>query len=92
MANDQLTDAAYQVEPFAPLDILYGHRASMKAETYMAHRCGFTKRVLAYTLASAGFASGVKARPEQYDLWAVGLKSSVENTDRLNQLCKIYMP
>ena len=95
VANDQLTDAAYQsgMGPITPLDILYGHRASMKAgNLYMAHRCGFTKRVLAYTLASAGFASGVKARPEQYDLWAVGLKSSVENTDRLNQLCKIYIP
>ena len=60
VANDQLTDAAYQsgMGPITPLDILYGHRASMKAgNLYMAHRCGFTKRVLAYTLASGGLSA-----------------------------------
>ena len=53
VANDQLTDAAYHsgMGPITPLDILYGHRASMNAgNLYMAHRCGFTKKVLASTL------------------------------------------
>ena len=33
VANDQLTDAAYQsgMGPITPLDILYGHRGAMKA-------------------------------------------------------------
>ena len=95
VANDQLTDAAYQsgMGPITPLDILYGHRASMKAgNLYMAHRCGFTKKVLASTLSVAGFDVGVKARPANYDLWAVGLKPLADNTDRLKQLCKVYFP
>ena len=94
-ANDQLTDAAYQsgMGPITPLDILYGHRASMKAgNLYMAHRCGFTKKVLASTLSAAGFDVGVKARPANYDLWAVGLKPLADNTDRLKQLCEVYFP
>ena len=93
VANDQLTDAAYQsgMGPITPLDILYGHRVSMKAgNLYMAHRCGFTKKVLASTLSVAGFDVGVKARPANYDLWAVGLKPLADNSDRLKQLCKIF--
>ena len=77
VANDHLTDAAYQsaMGPITPLDILYGHCASMRAgNLYMAHRCGFTTKVLASTLSMAGFDAGVKARPDNFDLWAVGLK------------------
>jgi hypothetical protein len=37
--------------PIAPLDILYGHRASMaRGNLFMAHRCGFTQKVLTGTL------------------------------------------
>ena len=95
VANDQLTDAAYQsgMGPITPLDILYGHRGAMKAgNLYMAHRCGFTQKVLASTLALAGFDAGVKARPANYDLWAVGLKTQPHSTDRLEELCSIYFP
>ena len=95
VANDQLTEPAYQsgMGPSAPLDILYGHRGSMKAgNLYMAHRCGFTKKVLAATLSFAGFDNGVKARPEFFDLWSVALKSSGDQTDRLQQLCSMYLP
>ena len=95
VANDQLTDAAYQsgMGPITPLDILYGHRGAMKAgNLYMAHRCGFTQKVLASTLALAGFDAGVKARPANYDLWAVGLKTQPHSTDRLQELCSIYFP
>ena len=95
VANDLLTDPAYQsgMGPITPLDILYGHRASMKAgNLYMAHRCGFTSKVLASTLSLAGFDNGVKARPEVFDLWAVALKSSGNHPDRLQQLCSMYLP
>ena len=44
-----------------------------------------------YTLL-AGFDAGVKARPAHYDLWAVGLKPLSGNSDRLEQLCKSYLP
>ena len=95
VANNQLTEAAYQsaAGPITPLDILYGYRPSLMAgNLYMAHRCGFTKNVLANTLAMAGFDVAAKARSQQYDLWAVGIKSSVPNTERLKQLCAIYFP
>ena len=95
VVDDKLTDPAYQsaMGPITPLDILYGHRGAMKAgNLYMAHRCGFTQKVLASTLALAGFDSGVKARPANYDLWAVGLKTQPHSTDRLEELCSIYFP
>lgn len=74
VASDQLTEPAYQsgAGPISPLDILYGHRASMqRGNLYMAHRCGFTAKVLAGTLQAAGFSAAVKVRPQHFDLWAV---------------------
>ena len=75
VANDQLTEAAYTspAGPIAPIDILYGHRASMQAgNLYMAHRCGFTAKVLTGTLQAAGFAQVASlARPAVFDLWAL---------------------
>jgi predicted SAM-dependent methyltransferase len=88
IADDRLTEPAYSspAGPIAPLDILYGHRQSMLAgNLYMAHRCGFTEKVLSSTLRQAGFALiASKARPHPYyDLWAVALVDSVdENTVR----------
>lgn len=79
IASNQLTKAAYQspAGPIAPLDILYGHRASMqRGNLYMAHRCGFTRDVLNGTLKEAGFASVVTmARTQHFDLWAFASKS-----------------
>lgn len=75
VANDQLTEAAYvsPAGPIAALDILYGHRASMQAgNLYMAHRCGFTEKVLVGTLQAAGFAQTASlCRPAAFDLWAL---------------------
>ena len=64
----------------------------MAGNLYMAHRCGFTKNVLSNTLAMAGFDVAAKVRPQQYDLWALGIKASVPNIERLKQLCAIYFP
>ncbi|WP_223306848.1 class I SAM-dependent methyltransferase [Acidithiobacillus ferrivorans] len=60
VAEDKLTEPAYvsPAGPIAPLDILYGLRSAMAAgNLYMAHRCGFTMRVLMGTLQAAGFKS-----------------------------------
>ena len=76
VADDKLFEAAYDspAGPVAPIDILYGHRKSMAVgNLYMAHRCGFTLRVLSGSLVEAGFAK-VAARRRGYphfDLWAV---------------------
>lgn len=82
IAQDKLTEAAYTspAGPIAPLDILYGHRASMATgNLYMAHRCGFTEKVLVGTLQAAGFAQVASVtRPQMFDLWALGTKETWE--------------
>jgi predicted SAM-dependent methyltransferase len=80
VAQDKLTEAAYTspAGPIAPIDILYGYRVSMaQGNLYMAHRCGFTQRVLTGTLQAAGFVHvAAMSRPAPYfDLWAVASKS-----------------
>ena len=78
VADDRLDEPAYQspAGPITPLDVLYGHRASMRqGNLYMAHRCGFTETVLRKALASSGFAQvATRARPQYFDLWALACK------------------
>jgi predicted SAM-dependent methyltransferase len=93
VANDRLTEPAYQsgLGPIAALDILYGHRASMQqGNLYMAHRCGFTKKVLGATFSAAGFSSAVKSRPFSFDLWALSIKQ--HSTAVLADLARKYLP
>jgi len=82
IAEDKLTEPAYTspAGPIAPIDILYGLRSSMaNGNLYMAHRCGFTQKVLAATLQQSGFkAVATAARGDPYfDLWAVASKAQV---------------
>jgi len=78
VADDLLTEPAYTspAGPIAPIDILYGHRASMAAgNLYMAHRCGFSEKVLVGSLQAAGFQQVASlTRPQVYDLWALATK------------------
>lgn len=95
VAQDKLTDPAYvsPAGPIAPLDILYGHRPPMAAgNLYMAHRCGFTRRVLVATLQAAGF-PGVAdlQRPQHFDLWAVASKSPRDEGE-LRELAGAHFP
>ncbi|WP_157269898.1 class I SAM-dependent methyltransferase [Azohydromonas aeria] len=75
VAEDKLAEPAYRSSagPIAPLDMLYGHRAAMATgNLYMAHRCGFTRKVLGGTLRQAGFgAIALRRRPAAFDLWAL---------------------
>ena len=97
IAEDKLTEAAYTspAGPITPLDILYGHRPAMaRGNLFMAHRCGFTERVLSGTLRSAGFASvGTLARGRApfYDLWALA-SVSARNEDEMRQLAGEHFP
>lgn len=93
VAENKLLDPAYQsrMGPITPLDILYGHRASMQnGNLYMSHRCGFTAKSLAFTLNSEGFASAVQARPQNFDLWAIGAVAHAEES--LLELAAKYFP
>ena len=86
IAEDKLTEAAYTspAGPIAPIDILYGLRSSMaQGNLYMAHRCGFTQKVLTATLQASGFksvASMSRGHP-YFDLWAVGSKAESNEED-----------
>ena len=97
VADDKLTDAAYTspAGPIAPLDILYGHRPQMaQGNLFMAHRCGFTQRVLDGTLRSCGFqmvASMARGRPPFFDLWALASKST-RSEDAMRALAGEHFP
>lgn len=82
IAEDKLTEPAYTspAGPIAPVDILYGHRPAMVAgNLYMAHRCGFTEKVLRGTLQASGFnkiATTKRGHP-YFDLWALATKGDI---------------
>jgi predicted SAM-dependent methyltransferase len=96
IAEDKLTEAAYDAPAgaIAPLDILYGHRPQMaKGNLYMAHRCGFTEKVLRGTLRQGGFGHvGTMARGAPFfDLWAVASKSN-RSEDEMRTLARQHFP
>ena len=80
--------------PIAPLDILYGHRPALAGgNLYMAHRCGFTRKVLVGTLQASGFATiASKARgAPSFDLWALASKSP-RGADEMQTLAAAHFP
>jgi predicted SAM-dependent methyltransferase len=96
VAQDKLTDPAYtsSAGPIAPLDILYGHRPAMaEGNLYMAHRCGFTQKVLTGTLQAAGFAmTAAKRRGHPYyDLWALAILQPMEEVE-MRALARAHFP
>ena len=96
VAEDKLTEPAYTspAGPIAPLDILYGHRPPMaKGNLYMAHRCGFTEKVLVGTLRSSGFATVASRRRTHpnYDLYAVASKQTMSEED-MTVLARAHIP
>jgi len=95
VAQGKLIEPAYHsgMGPISPLDIMYGHRASLaQGNLYMAHRCGFTQKVLAGTLRAAGFSIvGSRARPQVFDLWALASKS-VRTEEEMRSLISLHFP
>lgn len=96
VAEDRLMEPAYMsaAGPIAPIDILYGHRPQIAAgNLFMAHRCGFTRRVLDGVLLAAGFATvGSLGRGAPYfDLWAVASKQE-GNEAELRTLALLHFP
>ena len=97
IAEDQLTATAYlsPAGPITPLDMVYGFRPSLsKGDLYMAHRCGFTRKVLHATLKAAGFGSVVTfARSHQpyFDLWALATQLE-QAPDKLRALASQHFP
>ncbi len=96
IAADKLTDTAYvsPAGPITPLDIVYGHRASVAAGNhYMAHKCGFTKKVLGATLMECGFShAATSERPAPFfDLWCVAIKGPMAEAD-IRELATQHFP
>jgi predicted SAM-dependent methyltransferase len=95
VAEDKLTEPAYvsPAGPVAPIDIFYGHRPAMaQGNLFMAHRCGFTKKVMSATLVSAGFKGvAVIARPQHFDLWVLATKNPMPENE-LRTLAELYFP
>lgn len=95
VADDRLTDTAYEspAGPIAPIDILYGHRRSMAAgNRFMAHHCGFTRKVLVGCLQQAGFRSiAAQARAKHFDLWALASRSE-RNEAEMRALAAEHFP
>ena len=95
IAQDKLIEPAYTspAGPISPLDILYGHRPSLiRGNLFMAHRCGFTQKVLMGTLKASGF-QGVAGmqRPAHFDLFAVATKSEMDD-EALRELARAHFP
>ena len=87
VVNDKLTEPLYQsgMGPISPIDIIYGHRSSISSGNhYMAHKGGFTAKVLYSTLTGVGFKCAAVARqPKAFNLWAVAYKNIDYSIDDL---------
>jgi hypothetical protein len=97
VAKDQLTEPLYNsaAGPISAIDILYGHRPSMsRGNLYMAHRSGFTQKVLGGTLRSVGFktvATKSRGRAPFFDLWALASKSQRSEAE-MRALVTLHFP
>ncbi|MBU4525729.1 MAG: class I SAM-dependent methyltransferase [Desulfomicrobium sp.] len=96
VAEDKLVEPIYVSPsgPVAPLDVLYGHRLLLsRGRLYMAHRCGFTQRVLTDHLRACGFSAVMCKRRGGtfHELWAVATKSP-ESEIKLQQLTAEHFP
>ena len=96
VSEDKLLDPAYSspAGPITPLDILYGHRASLqRGNHYMAHKCGFTLNVLISVLKNHGFSSvaGMRRGQPFFDLFVIGFKKSLSE-DELRAIASQHFP
>jgi SAM-dependent methyltransferase len=96
VARDKLLDPLYTspAGPIAPIDMLFGHRASIAAgKQYMAHKCGFTYSVLSRLFLTGGFKSvfGGRRGPPAFDLWIIAFKQQKPEAE-LAELGRRYLP
>lgn len=95
VAEGKLLDPLYEspAGPIAPLDIIFGHRASLQnGNHYMAHKCGFTQNVLIGLFNNAGFnAVNGAAREDAFDLWCIGSKNPETGTDTMANVLREHL-
>ncbi len=93
LADDKVHEPLYTsgLGPIATLDILYGLRSDLKkGKHFMAHKTGFTARLLYGFFADAGFKShGVARRTEAYELYGYAVKNKeISNQEIAEELEK----
>lgn len=91
VARDKLDEPAYHTAtglPIAPMDILFGWRTAMaNGQPFMAHRMGFTRKVLQESLQKGGFKSIAAMRGKNdFALYAIASKNQASGT----QLMEIF--
>lgn len=95
IAQNGIDAVAYQsgMGPITPLDMLYGHNASLaRGNLYMAHRTAFTRNSLARAIKRAGFGSVIAfAKPARFELWVIGSKSE-RDQDAMITLADMHVP
>ena len=64
-----------------------------RGNLFMAHRCGFTQKVLTGTLQAHGFVNvaSMKRGAPGYDLWALATKQAMEEAT-LRELAALHFP
>jgi len=79
--------------PITPLDVLYGHGASIaRGNFYMAHKTGFTAKLLLDSMIRYGFSASVGIRQTQaYALWAIGFRWKATDEEKRNYR-NAYLP
>ena len=95
IVNNKLLEPLYMSPsgPIAPIDIIYGHRASIaKGNLFMAHKSGFTYTALTQVLFEAGFpfCFGGQRKPS-FDLWLIAFKIKPSD-DKLSEIAKQFLP
>lgn len=94
VVDDKLTEEVAPGSMVAAIDIIYGYRMAVAdGQTYMAHHCGFTAKVLSLSLMMARFGGRrvAQRKTPHFDLWAVATPA-VSNAQRLDRLERLYLP
>ncbi len=96
VAEGKLLEPAYvsPAGPISPIDILFGHRRALaEGNEFMAHRCGFTQKVLAEVLRQSGFESVIVKRRQArfFDLWALASVTRLEQA-ALREMAAAHFP
>ena len=85
VAADKLNDILYHspAGPISPIDILFGHRASVaKGNLYMSHKGGFTEKTLKQEFIKVGFSKVVSmSRAAHFDIWVLAAKKGLPDNE-----------
>ena len=94
VAQDKLYEKLYDSPsgPITPMDILYGHIASIaQGNDYMAHKCGFTYSLLNDVFLKAGFKINVGGQMPGWNLFIVSFKQ-LKSDDEIKKIAEPFFP